>query len=373
MKIITLIPLIIILISCSRPQGSQANDIEDIGSMTARNDGRFDVICLDGSTEIATARQIRSGEVCTGEHPPQAGKICLARDNDGRAPWIIGEFIEGQVVRYQNLIFDEIEQCRRAVSFALKHREMTWLCSSKDRDGRNPWILYRLHEGSATPQGNVYYSNFDNCTSATQKSKRSADSFLLCASRDQDGRNPWNIYQLTPTSSQRTELSYNTFASCNEALANTPDESGLLCVARDDDSRAPWVVARFIDTTAQKILALEYDEIEHCRTALNSLLGESDINWLCSSRDNDGRNPWAGYKIDGMTASKIANLIYESLDQCSEGFRKSSVSGSKFLLCASRDADGRNPWNLFNLDESGAENTSLSYRSFAECLAALGH
>jgi hypothetical protein len=53
--------------SSSEETGTSSQEqITDIASMVQRADGRFDVVCKNGSTEIVTAAQLQSNQVCSG-------------------------------------------------------------------------------------------------------------------------------------------------------------------------------------------------------------------------------------------------------------------------------------------------------------------
>lgn len=74
---------------------SESPLISDASSFTQRSDGRFDVRCRDGRTEIASAAQIQNGEVCNV--PPVSDGITFTGPNDpldpascAGAPWTLG-------------------------------------------------------------------------------------------------------------------------------------------------------------------------------------------------------------------------------------------------------------------------------------------
>jgi hypothetical protein len=53
--------------SSSEETGTSAQEqITDIASMVQRADGRFDVVCKNGSTEVVTAAQVAANQVCNG-------------------------------------------------------------------------------------------------------------------------------------------------------------------------------------------------------------------------------------------------------------------------------------------------------------------
>lgn len=54
-----------------KPASNQIKDVEDVESMVKRSDGRFDVRCSNGDKEIATAQDIKDGNVCRAQSGEQ--------------------------------------------------------------------------------------------------------------------------------------------------------------------------------------------------------------------------------------------------------------------------------------------------------------
>ncbi len=84
------------LAACSSsvaPESESENDhvrqasaplIEDVTSMVQRSDGKFDVLCKNGTHEVATTADILSNRVCSGTTAPlRCVKNCSARWSDG--------------------------------------------------------------------------------------------------------------------------------------------------------------------------------------------------------------------------------------------------------------------------------------------------
>jgi len=58
-------------------------DIDDIASMQRQTDGTFAVICSDGRHEVATAQQIRLGQVCVNGGPGSGRVYCKQANTAG--------------------------------------------------------------------------------------------------------------------------------------------------------------------------------------------------------------------------------------------------------------------------------------------------
>ena len=80
------------------PESSSQDLVGDIASMTARDDGSFDVTCKDGVKEIATSTSIAEGKVCTkaaaGEcsGTPITKEQALAKIPAGKSEVVLSRF-----------------------------------------------------------------------------------------------------------------------------------------------------------------------------------------------------------------------------------------------------------------------------------------
>lgn len=71
-------PTLLALVACTSSahddgaESTEAPLISDADSLTRRADGRFDVTCKDGHTEIATVEQIQAGQICNVAPAPSS-------------------------------------------------------------------------------------------------------------------------------------------------------------------------------------------------------------------------------------------------------------------------------------------------------------
>jgi hypothetical protein len=198
------------LAGCGQQQNTaEVKDVQDIRNMSIRPDGRFDVTCRDGSFEVRTPDEVRSGQVCLIGGGPADGLRCIARDNDG------------SVTRYNSLVYGTIDACNDAVRCNRPLGQGTTLvCTSRDRDGRDPWTVAKLANGQATLQPELIYGTFDMCEQSLLRSRFNGGSLLLCGSRDRDGRDPWNFFSINSTDAARRldDFQYSTFQQCIDSL-----------------------------------------------------------------------------------------------------------------------------------------------------------
>lgn len=363
---------LVVMHGCSTESESSSTvkDIEDIRTMSICPDGRFDVICQNGDIELRSAEDLRDGFVCNGGGGGGgSGYICIARDNDGRASWIIGS-ISGGVQRYSNVVFSEIEQCQAALVKRIDLPSLTYVCGSSDCDGRDPWTVYALGQ-SATAISGIKYGSVEQCYRATMVAGGSNGNVVICSSRDNDGRDPWSIFSIVGTQATRTSTSYGTFEACESAMGSGTD--GILCAARDNDGRAPWIVSDISAGEPRRYTDAVYATIEQCEQATrSSLFLDRNTQLVCVSKDRDGRDPWSVVKLTG-SGEILTSLIYATIDQCVAATRSAVVRRGSASLCASRDADGRNPWNIFTINAGGVSRTDFSYGDFEACRGSLGN
>jgi hypothetical protein len=145
------------------------------------------------------------------------------------------------------------------------------------------------------------------------------------------------------------------------------------CASRDKDGRDPWVVATILDTGRVTSTNLVYGTLPQCQAALGAGHPFNGVLLLCIARDNDGRDPWIVGRFTREGAlTREPSMVYGTIDQCHASLDGARHTGQVVLACASRDADGRDPWNVFKILASGTERTTLSYGTVGDCVSSLG-
>jgi hypothetical protein len=217
-RFVILSAMTLVFASCSNEQsgGSKIKDVSDIRTMTARNDGLFDVVCRNGQAEVRSAAEIKSGQVCGSSSGSGGALICVSRDNDGRNPWSVAKMADdGSVQKFSTIVFETVESCKEAVASSKNlFGTLTLLCGSRDADGRSPFAAFKINADNSVTKERLIYGTADECSSSLQKARQTATSILACASRDADGRNPWALFAVTASGTTKTQFVYNNLAEC---------------------------------------------------------------------------------------------------------------------------------------------------------------
>lgn len=277
MKKVILIFFSLIFSACGQQAStdhSQTKDVSDIQSMSRRPDGLYDVRCQDGRLEVRSANEIRSGNVCNngGGGGGTGSLLCVARDNDGRDPWVLASLgSNGTVTKLAGTTYATMDQCRQATSWARPVDQGVIICITRDNDGRDPWVGAQI--------------NFNG-----------------------------NTIQKIPA------LSFNTLEQCTAGIGSARPFRNqlLLCTARDNDGRDPWILGRLVNGAMTKIPETVFTAIDQCQRSLDSARSTGDALWVCSSRDRDGRDPWNLYSITTSAVNRL-DLSYGTFDQCVAG------------------------------------------------------
>jgi hypothetical protein len=149
--------------------------------------------------------------------------------------------------------------------------QSNFACVSRGNDGRSPYMLAASTGTKMLKVNGTSYQKNDDCNSALTGMRETPLSSIVCTSRDGDGRSPWNMGIITQN---------NTYIRLNKAVSNT---------------------------------------LETCQAMVTNLIIEDDaINALyCSSKNGDGRSPYAVTKMDLRTgANEIGSNIFGDLAQC---------------------------------------------------------
>lgn len=268
------VAILMVTSACGQNEApSQIEDVEDIISMQARADGNFDVVCRDGRREVASAADIRANRVCRGGGDGQNGDLmCIARDNDGRDPWILGRMTStGSIVRVSGPVFSTLIQCQQSLRSGVYIGSSTMICIARDNDGRAPWISAAIDGRGNLTRYSVAYETFNACTDALSSSTAIGSSLIGCVARDNDGRDPWILAVMSERGMIRVGGTvFSTVAQCRETLQSgrRTYDALLFCTSRDNDGRDPWIIASVReDGTFIRNAGTVFSTLSQCRSA----------------------------------------------------------------------------------------------------------
>lgn len=142
-----------------------------------------------------------------------------------------------------------------------------------------------------------------------------------------------------------------------------------VCVSRDNDGQNPWVIGVREGVTVTRITQAQYSTKTGCEGALSAARDIRGSLLICTSRDNDGQNPYQIGLLQGKSLIKVVSSIVSTQSECSEMVRSIRVQGRLATFCGSRDNDGRSPYVAVALDLSTGQVTkgSESFSSIQQC------
>lgn len=145
-----------------------------------------------------------------------------------------------------------------------------------------------------------------------------------------------------------------------------------VCVSRDNDNRAPYAMA-FRDANYQTHkLNLIFNSVQDCEKGISEMVKFRNFSLMCSSRDLDGRAPYSIFKINNTTSSKLS-VVYDSVDGCYQAINDAVTTSDYIVLCSSRDSDGRAPWSMYRVKiaDGSVDKLKTIYTDYQSCKAAL--
>jgi hypothetical protein len=148
-----------------------------------------------------------------------------------------------------------------------------------------------------------------------------------------------------------------------------------VCASRDNDGRSPYVMAIRRGIQVERLLGETYSSEFDCQQAFRSIRKIAGNSMLCVSRDNDGRNPYQIAALRGKSMARISRTTTNTKMECEQTLNSLRPSFDGIVtFCTSRDNDGRNPYTAVNLDlNSGrVEVGTESFNDIFACRRFLG-
>lgn len=206
-----------------------------------------------------------------------------------------------------------------------------------------------------------FFSNAQAQNQNRQKNRVLTQIDQLYSSVDRSRLEPVQLRQIQDLLFQAEEIVYG---------SRRPPRVNYICVSRDNDGRDPYSLAiQNADRSVQK-LSLTYSSIELCERAIRSGRYVSGKYFICSSRDNDGRNPWSIYSLSSSKAQKHS-MVFSGFETCEQALKDGLDEQEYFFVCSSRDSDGRSPWSLYRYQKtvngSFVRVDGQTYNSYEDC------
>jgi hypothetical protein len=246
---------LIINSACKTKADNSLSDEQSIANakvIELREDGNYLVSCDNGPAQVYSFEKIREGMnnptqqiICPSPYGDEGGTAltsrlfrrgnrpaiknlrCLARDNDNRAPWIIARVEAGVVTRLGSFSYNTVDNCNHIAG--LYSRGISFTCYARDNDDRAPFTLFELTQnGPIKVQAGVGKASKNSCFDFYSSFKNFNGKWLTCADRDNDGRAPFVIQQITEENFQvyqfqENTAKYPTLSECRSLLGEGTD------------------------------------------------------------------------------------------------------------------------------------------------------
>ena len=350
---------------------------------------------------VATATNAQEGSALRSE----SGEwVCTSRDSDGIAPYAFAiEQDTFEVDIYDDAVFSTMRECEAALSEPIEAADgEQFFCASRDADGISPYdiFLWNVEEsffGGSTfvdfDQLGLITGSIRECENSLENVTIRNDRAFACASRDNDGISPFSLFALIENPDSVGQV-YDSLNNCIGSLPGASNavqaadalekikeatvqasqeesddpvtarsESGeWVCTSRDSDGIAPYAFAMELDTFELDVSDAVFDTMRECEAALSEPIEAADgEQFFCASRDADGISPFDVFRwnvessfLGGSTFVDFdqLGLITNTIRECENSLENVTIRSGRAFICASRDNDGISPYSVFPISEN---------------------
>ena len=145
------------------------------------------------------------------------------------------------------------------------------LCVARDNDNRAPYQI-AIRDPRTLRTTKISHStvgSLNNCKASIQNSRLVGfdQVALVCTSRDNDGRAPYSVIAIKHGRKIATFNSISSLADCHKTIktARTSGYAASICTSRDNDARSPYI-RQVIDLNSGRITAntQSYGNLTNC-------------------------------------------------------------------------------------------------------------
>ncbi len=150
-------------------------------------------------------------------------------------------------------------------------------CVPAHRDGRNPYALALLSGIQTTLIPGTSYQRMEECTQAMDALRNTPLSPLLCTSRDRDGRGPWILGMIQNGRHVRFDRAVSTsLGSCikmsQDLILSDDGKSGIYCSSKNGSGLGPYAIMGVdLETGTVQIGGSFFSELSKCNRNLGIL------------------------------------------------------------------------------------------------------
>ena len=159
-------------------------------------------------------------------------------------------------------------------------------------------------------------------------------------------------------------------------IYNNPiSTNDYVCVSRDNDGKNPFALGLRSGVNVAKINNAIYATSDDCKIAAKNIRSVRKVALVCATRDADGRNPWSVGLLDGRGGMRmLAPSSTSTLNECIDALKNAIVSSQQVIFCTSRDNDARAPFIPVSVNAITGEFTAGNtvYSNMNDCKSFVG-
>lgn len=140
---------------------------------------------------------------------------CVSRDNDNRSPYIFAvELSDFSLRRIPDYKFNSLESCQSKAQAVRFMAGAVHTCVSRDNDDTSPFVVASFYTDRTSKRTEVF-KDLIQCQGVLNSARVSADAWMICVPRDNDGTAPWiRLVIKRDGSSVRQSETYQSHESC---------------------------------------------------------------------------------------------------------------------------------------------------------------
>lgn len=151
-----------------------------------------------------------------GHTVPPIQLQCISRDNDGHEPYMFGRKNEDfSVTPVQGSVLS-LRDCQASIAQTRRVSNYLIACTTRDSDANAPYMAMAIpNSGTAGVKFGVF-GGLSECLEAVGKAPVSGAFMALCTSRDNDGRAPFvkMVFSSVDGSTRTNPVEYRTLQNC---------------------------------------------------------------------------------------------------------------------------------------------------------------
>lgn len=154
---------------------------------------------------------------------PSFSYSCTDRDNDNRPPYVFSYTDRNfNIIKIKDFYFSSKSSCERSLHETFYVDGVQMMCIARDGDGRAPYVSVKSNSHGFQVLRNQTFHSYNSCyDSFTRRGRHYRGEFIFCTDRDSDNRAPYVMKAFnaqTGNFSTKSNQSFNSMSECEQVL-----------------------------------------------------------------------------------------------------------------------------------------------------------